>query len=207
MQELLTGKKRLPGFENEWEEICLADVCTFYGGGTPDKKKTNWWNGNIPWISSSDLQENDITNINIDRFITHEALEKSATQLCPLNSVLVVTRVGVGKVAVTPCSICTSQDFTSIVSRAHNSYFLAYALQPIMKRLAEQSQGTSIKGVTSDDIKQIVIRTPNKEEQKAIAETLFYMDEEIRLLEKKLGKCRQIKQGMMQQLLTGKIRI
>ena len=207
MQELLTGKKRLPGFENEWEEICLADVCTFYGGGTPDKKKTNWWNGNIPWISSSDLQENDITNINIDRFITHEALEKSATQLCPLNSVLVVTRVGVGKVAVTPCSICTSQDFTSIVSRVHNSYFLAYVLQPIMKRLAEQSQGTSIKGVTSDDIKQIVIRTPNKEEQKAIAETLFYMDEEIRLLEKKLGKCRQIKQGMMQQLLTGKIRI
>lgn len=207
MQELLTGKKRLPGFENEWEKICLGDVCTFYGGGTPDKKKTDWWNGNIPWISSSDLQENDITSIKIDRFITHEALEKSATQLCPLNSVLVVTRVGVGKIAVTPCSICTSQDFISIVSRAHNSYFLAYTLLPIMKRLAEQSQGTSIKGVTSNEIKQIVIRTPRKEEQKAIAETLFYMDEEIRLLEKKMEKCHQIKQGMMQQLLTGKIRL
>jgi type I restriction enzyme S subunit len=207
MQELLTGKKRLLGFDGEWERILLEDVCIFYNGGTPSKKRSDWWNGSIPWISSSDLSGNSITSVNINRYITQDALDHSATRLCPQNAVSIVSRVGVGKVAVTPCELCTSQDFTTIVSSAHNPYFLAYMLVPIMKDMAMQAQGTSIKGVTVEDIAKIKISTPSIEEQNQIVSILSDMDSEIETMEQKLEKTRQVKQGMMQQLLTGKIRL
>lgn len=207
MQELLTGKKRLPGFDGEWRSILLEDVCVFYNGGTPSKKRSDWWNGCIPWISSSDLCENSITSVSINRYITQDALDHSATRLCPKNAVSIVSRVGVGKVAVTPCELCTSQDFTTIVSSAYNPYFLAYMLVPIMKDMAMQAQGTSIKGVTVEDIAKIKISTPSIKEQNQIVSILSDMDNEIEALEHKLEKTHQIKQGMMQQLLTGKIRL
>ena len=207
MQELLTGKKRLPGFTGEWKSILLEDVCVFYNGGTPSKKRSDWWNGCIPWISSSDLCENSITSVSINRYITQDALDHSATRLCPKNAVSIVSRVGVGKVAVTPCELCTSQDFTTIVSSAHNPYFLAYMLVPIMKDMAMQAQGTSIKGVTVEDIAKTKISTPSIKEQNQIVSILSDMDNEIETLGQKLAKTRQIKQGMMQQLLTGKIRL
>lgn len=207
MQELLTGKKRLPGFSREWEAVVLGDASSFYNGGTPSKNRVDWWNGNIPWISSSDLRDGSITAVNINRFITHDAVDHSPTRICPKNAVLVVTRVGVGKVAVAPCELCTSQDFTTIVSNRHNPYFLAYMLVPILKELAAQAQGTSIKGVTVEEIQKIRIPTPTMEEQNQIVNILADIDSEIEALQQKLEKYRQLKQGMMQQLLTGKIRL
>lgn len=207
MQELLTGKKRLPGFYGEWENIVLGAVSSFYSGGTPSKKREDWWEGNIPWISSSDLTEDAITTVNINRYISQDAVEHSATRICPKDAVLVVSRVGVGKVAVAPCELCTSQDFTTIVPSRHNAHFLAYMLIPIMKELAMQSQGTSIKGVTVEDIQKIIMPTPTIDEQNQIVDILANMDSEIEALEQKLAKYRQVKQGMMQQLLTGKIRL
>lgn len=207
MQELLTGKKRLPGFSGEWESITLGTVGSFYNGGTPSKKREDWWTGNIPWISSSDLSESTITSVKISHFISQDAVEHSATRICPKNAVLIVSRVGVGKVAISPCELCTSQDFTTVVSSRHNPYYLAYVLVPIMEGLAIQAQGTSIKGVTIEDIQKIVIPTPTVDEQNKIVSILANMDSEIKTMEKKLAKYRQIKQGMMQQLLTGKIRL
>lgn len=207
MQELLTGKRRLQGFSEEWESITLGTVSLFYSGGTPSKKRTDWWNGNIPWVSSSDLTEDSITTVELNRYISQDAVEHSATRICPKDAVLVVSRVGVGKVAVTPCELCTSQDFTTIVSDRYNPYFLAYMLLPVMKKLAMQAQGTSIKGVTVEDIQKIKMPTPTIDEQNQIVDILANMDSEIEALEQKLAKYHQVKQGMMQQLLTGKIRL
>ena len=76
-----------------------------------------------------------------------------------------------------------------------------------MKDMAMQAQGTSIKGITVEDIAKIKISTPSIKEQNQIVSILSDMDNEIEALEHKLEKTRQIKQGMMQQLLTGKIRL
>lgn len=207
MQELLAGKRRLPGFAGEWEKTVLGTVSSFCTGGTPSKKREDWWNGDIPWISSSDLTEDAITSVNINRYISKDAVEHSATRICPKDAVLVVSRVGVGKVAVAPCELCTSQDFTTIVPHRHNPHFLAYMLIPVMKELAMQAQGTSIKGVTVEDIQKIIMPTPTIDEQNQIVDILANMDSEIEALEQKLEKYSQVKQGMMQQLLTGKIRL
>lgn len=251
MQQLLTGKKRLPGFgldertgsrptderrkechsersakreveessgykmtelgmiPSDWEVKPIKELGLFLGGGTPSTKNESFWKGNIPWISSADLNDDDIEHISMTRFITQEAVNFSATQICPQGTILIIARVGVGKLALSQQKVCTSQDFCNLIpSKENDSKFLAYALLPVMKRMSNESQGTSIKGVAVDEIKKVQIIVPSsKAEQTAIANVLSDMDAEISALETKLAKYRTLKTGMMQQLLTGKIRL
>ena len=193
--------------ESGWNTVKLKDICDFIGGGTPSKQVENFWCGNIPWISSSDLIESSIWKINITRHITAEAVAKSATHICPRNTVLVVSRVGVGKVAIAPFEVCTSQDFTNLVSKKHDARFLAYCIQNKMKIMAEKTQGTSIKGVTVENIAQMEIGLPPQEEQTAIAEALSDIDNLISSMQKLIEKKKAIKQGATQELLTGKKRL
>jgi len=242
MQQLLTGRKRLPGFgsderqkechsersakreveessgykmtelgliPNDWEVKPIKELGLFLGGGTPSTKNDSFWKGNIPWISSADLNDDDIEHISMTRFITQEAVNCSATQICPQGTILIIARVGVGKLALSQQKVCTSQDFCNLIpSKENDSKFLAYALLPVMKQMANESQGTSIKGVAVDEIKKVQIIVPSsKDEQTSIANVLSDMDTEIATLETKLAKYRTLKTGMMQQLLTGKIRL
>lgn len=100
----------------EWEEKKLGELGEFIGGGTPPTKVKEYWKGTIPWISSSDVFENNIRQLSVSRFITEDAIEKSAAKRIPENSICIVCRVGVGKVVITPFELCTSQDFVSITA-------------------------------------------------------------------------------------------
>lgn len=224
MQNLLTGKKRLPGFgpqtksptykqtelgpiPDDWEVKTLGEIGYFIGGGTPDTNKTEYWKGSIPWISSSDISKNNIKDVFPTRFITKSAIENSATKICPKNTILIVSRVGVGKLAISKNEVCTSQDFSNFICEQQNVEFVAYQLLPMMQNKSSDAQGTSIKGITSDEIQNMKITLPSKEEQTAIANVLSSMDKEIETLNTKQEKYRNLKTAMMQQLLTGKIRL
>ena len=206
MQQLLTGKKRLKGFEEEWKEVRLGDVASFAGGGTPSTKRSDFWEGTIPWISSSDLVEDCLIN-NESRYITEEAIANSATQLLPSKSILIVTRVGVGKVSIAKHPICVSQDFTCLTKYDADTLFLAYSLLLTMKKKKSQSQGTSIKGISTEEISKIKLLFPSIEEQKAIASVLVNADKEIEIQKQKLEQLQNQKRGLMQVLLTGKKRL
>ena len=192
---------------DDWGVALLNDICQFIGGGTPSKKVLEYWDGDIPWISSSDLCEHDIRSININRYITEKAVSSSATQKCPPGTILIVSRVGVGKIALSNYEICTSQDFTNVVPKEHDPLFLTYLLVPIMRSKENEAQGTSIKGITTESIRQIKVSVPPVVEQECIAESLSDIDNMITSLEKLITKKKAIKQGAMQELLTGKKRL
>ncbi len=175
---------RFPGFEGTWEEEILSDLGTFSGGGTPTSSNEKFWNGNIPWISSSDLEEDNILKINVNRFITQDAIEKSSTKLCKAPSVLIVSRVGVGKVALSLNDICTSQDFTNISELKCNQLYLAFQLSKVMKNAANEVQGTSIKGISSSEIKSKKIYLPSISEQEKISSFFEKIDKRIQTQKK-----------------------
>ena len=209
MQKLLNPDSgfRLPGFSGEWENVILGEIGTFAGGGTPDTKREDFWNGSIPWISSADIDEKSF-HANIHRFVTQEAISSSATQLCPTGTLLLVSRVGVGKVAIAQESLCTSQDFTNLTKINGNTVFYAYLLKTLLEKRAQQAQGTSIKGITVAEIKSLHLSVPRElEEQKAIADILSAADKEIDLLEQELDQQEQKKKSLMQLLLTGIVRV
>lgn len=208
MQELLTGKKRLPGFQGEWKKDKIESFGEINGGGTPNTNIKAFWTGQFPWISSSDINEDDISNISVSRFITKKAIANSSTILCPSNTIHLVSRVGLGKVAYTQERVCTSQDFCNLtINKENDIIFLSYLLLTKMKSVAKEGQGTTIKGISIEQIKNFVLIVPPLPEQRAIAHVLSSMDAEIAALERKRDKFRQVKQGMMQDLLTGRIRL
>ena len=199
---------RLPGFEgSQWIETPLSKLCRFLGGGTPDTSNEEYWNGTIPWISSADLQDGNIHTIHATRYITEEAVQNSATKICPKDSILIVSRVGVGKIAIAPFTLCTSQDFINLVDVKGNLYFITLQLQREIQRILAMSQGTSIKGVASKEIKAMVINLPTAKEQDAIASVLECTDKEISLYESELEAWQQKKKALMQLLLTGIMRV
>ena len=191
----------------EWEVKRLGEIGTFYGGGTPSKSIDEYWHGDIPWISSADLIENDIYWCNINRFITLEAIRNSSTQIIPQNSILIVTRVGVGKVAVAPCDLCVSQDYICLQNSGMNTIFLAYEIMQRMKNIVSQIQGTSIKGISINEVKKIQLPLPPLAEQEKIAEILSTWDKVIEKQTQLIQKLELRKKGLMQQLLTGKKRL
>ena len=196
LHKLVFIKNRKPS----WEKSALHDIASFCGGGTPSKDVSSYWDGEIGWISSSDIQEEWIDDISVTRRITKKAIDNSATKLCPEGTIAIVSRVGVGKVAIIPESLCTSQDFTNITSITGNTHYMAYQIAFRMKLEAMKTQGTSIKGVTADTIKSMVLDIPPLEEQKKIADMLTAFDSYIKRAVYELNLFLTMKKALLQQL-------
>lgn len=190
----------------DWQERKLKKLGRFLGGGTPSTSEESYWQGNIPWISSSDISDESIHNVTITRYITERAISESATKLVPSNSILLVSRVGVGKLAVSPIDLCTSQDFTNFIPSHDNVYFLAYQLHSQKNKLVAFSQGTSIKGFTISDIGLLKIALPELEEQRKIAAFFSAVDAKLDALRRKRGLLAEYKRGVMQKLFSQEIR-
>ena len=192
---------RFPEFTGEWESFKLTELGKFIGGGTPSSSNLSFWAGSIPWISSSDIKEDSINNISISRYITEEAIEKSTTKYCPAPVILIVSRVGVGKVALSYTSLCTSQDFCNIIDIKCHPVFLSYNLLRTMKRKSREVQGTSIKGITSDELQKIRVFIPkNKDEQNKISNLLTLLDERIVTQNKIIDKLQSLINGLNDSL-------
>ena len=194
---------RFKGFTEDWEQCKLDDIAKIKtGGGTPKTAKPEYWSGNIPWIQSSDLVEGDITHVNINKFINNNALKNSAAKLISRDSIALVTRVGVGKVAVINQDFTTSQDFLSLSDFDRSDIkFLAYQLYRLMQENAKVLQGTSIKGITKTELIEQSISIPNSgQEQHLISNVLSKIDSIITLHQCKLEKLKLTKKALLQKL-------
>ena len=196
-------KLRFPGFTEDWEQRKLDDIAKIKtGGGTPKTTNLEYWSGDIPWIQSSDLVEGDVVHVNIKKFINNNALKNSAAKLISRDSIALVTRVGVGKVAVINQDFTTSQDFLSLSGFDGNDIkFIAYQLFRLMQENAKVLQGTSIKGITKTDLIEQSIAIPNSiKEQSLIANILSQTDSIITLHQRKLNNLKLKKKALLQKL-------
>lgn len=196
---------RFKGFTDAWEQRKLDDIAKIKtGGGTPKTANPEYWSGNIPWIQSSDLAEGDIVHVNINKFINNNALKNSAAKLISRDSIALVTRVGVGKVAVINQDFTTSQDFLSLSDfDGSDIKFLAYQLYRLMQENAKVLQGTSIKGITKTELIEQSISIPSSgQEQNLISAVLSKIDSIITLHQRKLERLQEVKKGLLQKMFV-----
>ena len=196
---------RFPGFTDAWEQRKLDNIAIIKtGGGTPKTTNLEYWSGDIPWIQSSDLVEGDVVHVNIKKFIDNNALKNSAAKLISRDSIALVTRVGVGKVAVINQDFTTSQDFLSLSDFDGNDIkFIAYQLFRLMQENAKVLQGTSIKGISKTDLIEQSIAIPNSiKEQNLIASLLSQTDSIITLHQRKLDHLQLQKKALLQQMFV-----
>lgn len=190
-----------------WHTYPLKDICTsFVSGGTPSTQVAKYWKGNIPWVTSADF--GNLKIVGVRKYISEEGLQNSAASIIKQGDLLVVTRVGVGKLAIAPFDIAISQDTTGISPNRClvDPVYLLFALSQNIPKLIQFNQGTSINGVTRNDLKQLSVLLPPLPEQRKIAEILSNWDKAIELVSKQIEGKQRLKKGLMQQLLVGKIR-
>ncbi len=209
MQQLLTGQRRFKEFEGqEWETVKLGEVCSrILNGGTPSTKIPEYWQGTIPWITGADFAGQKVGVIR--RYISQEAVRSSASNVITKGDLIVVTRTGVGKLAIAPFDVAISQDITGLTLKRERicTEYLFYFLDNHATEFIKQNQGTSIAGITRDVLIDTKIALPSLPEQRRIEAVLSAADSEIEGLTNELKTLQKQKQGLMQGLLTGKISV
>ena len=191
---------RFKGFTDPWEQRKISELAEkTYGGGTPTTSNEAFWNGNIPWIQSSDIVDGKLMGVEPRKYITQTGLNNSATQLVPKDSIAIITRVGVGKLAYMPFSYSTSQDFLSLSKLNTEPFFTVYACYKKLQSELNTVQGTSIKGITKDELLAKTISVPVYSEQKQIGSFFTQLDTLITLHQRKLEKLVQIRKAFAER--------
>ncbi|MBT4326900.1 MAG: hypothetical protein HOD60_08315 [Candidatus Nitrosopelagicus sp.] len=188
------------GFSSNWEEKPLGKMFKIIGGGTPDTTKPEYWNGDVPWVTSADIH--GIKNILPRRTVTKLGIDNSATHKIPTNSILVVTRVGLGKLAITNSPVCINQDVQAILidSKAVLPLYVLNYLSQTIQIFRFRNQGTTISGVTKKQLFDIPFFLPSIDEQKKIIE-------HMELVETKITNSQNIVNSTLQNIKNLKISI
>lgn len=195
-------KIRFRGFSGEWLNNLIGDICgVTFGGGTPATSEKSFWQGDIPWIQSSDLKDGNISSVTAKKHITKAAINKSATKLVSGHSIAIVTRVGVGKLSLMEGEYATSQDFLSLSDLKIDARYSAYAIWKQLQNDKEQVQGTSIKGITKEELLSKTISHPKlKPEQTKIGNLFQKLDELINQHQQKHDKLSNFKKSMLEKM-------
>ena len=205
----LYKESELGWIPKEWVVTEFQDACLeFINGGTPSTKNASNWVGSIPWITGADFLESFEVGF-IRRHINEDALRYSSSHLIREGNILLVTRTGVGKLAIAPFDVAISQDITGIILDPNQCCveFFYYYLQVLVEDFKKMNQGTSINGIIRSDLEATLILKPSLVEQKQIAAVLKALDETLKKEQSNQSKYHDLKKGLMAELLTGKVRI
>jgi type I restriction enzyme S subunit len=194
---------------NDWEVKRLGELASVSAGGTPSRSIAKYWNGDIPWVTTSELDFSTVSRAK--QFISREGLNNSAARILPRGTLLMAlygqgkTR---GKVAVLGIEAATNQACAAIsLSRGVSSAFVLHFLGSRYEAIRNLSNTGNQENLNSSLVRSIPILLPQRAEQEAIAEGLSDADAFIASLEQLLAKERQLKQAAMQDLLAGKKRL
>ncbi len=229
MQQLLTGRTRLPQFAlredgtkkgtkpsefgeipEDWEVQPLSKLSTYINDGT--HHTPTYTRDGIPFYSVENVSANDFYNV---KYISEEEHKKLIKRCKPEKGDILMTRIGtLGVTRVidweVDASIYVSLALIKLHQEVKPEYVYSFSKSSIFKQEVEKRSlvNATPQKINMVEIGQVPILFPkDEEEQTAIATILSDMDAEIQALEQRLGKTRQIKQGMMQELLTGKTRL
>jgi type I restriction enzyme S subunit len=199
MQELLKPKEG-------WVKRRLGEFCAFFSGGTPATSNSSFYGGAIKWITSSDLNKTGIEDV--EGRITKAGLINSSAKMVKKGTLLVALYgATAGVTAITNIDAAINQAVLAIVPKDDNTRFLFYCLSNLKNWIVSTYLQGGQGNLSGNIFKELELQLPSRKDQDIIATILFDLDCEISKLESKLRKLHFQRQGMMQSLLTGKIRL
>ena len=187
--------------EGECKGIKLGELCNTVSGGTPSTKFAEYYEGDIPWITTTSLGPNHIDGTTAKAFITKKAIDNSATKLIPAGNILFGTRVGVGKSSLNDVDICTNQDIAAIVGIDENRFnklFIKYVLDFYQPYYNSIKKGATILGITSDDLKNTIVPDVSLCKQNAFETFVEQIDKSKVAIQKSLAETQLLFDKLMQ---------
>lgn len=202
MQQLLTGRTRLPGFSREWETKRLGEIAAIAIGRTPSRRNPALWGRGHVWLSIADLSGKVVDESK------EQVTDLAAASMTPVpkGTLLMSFKLSIGRLSFAGCDLFTNEAICSFTAVRASAEYLYYCLSRTDFSLYGKQ---AVKGFTlnSESLRTVEIVLPEPDEQTVIAAALSDMDADIAALEARRDKTHAIKQGMMQQLLTGQVRL
>ena len=218
MQELLSGKRRLPGFSGEWEARLLNEISWFQEG--PGVRNTQFTSSGIKLLNGSNIILGELKLDNTNRFISEKEAYSAYSHFMADSDDIVIASSGisidrfhekVARVKKTDLPLCmnTSTIRFKVNSKYTTAAFLFQLLvsDQFKRAIGGQATGSAQLNFGPSHLTKVAVNIPPLPEQQAIAAILSDMDTEITTLESRKNKTKLLKQGMMQELLTGRIRL
>jgi type I restriction enzyme S subunit len=205
MQQLLQPNPEVSG---GWEVKKLGEVAEMYSGGTPLTSIPSYYNGNIPWVVIADITKAGKYISETEKTISQEGVSNSSAKLFKKGVLLFAMYASIGKTTIALMDTTCNQAILGIEPKSIDKEYLYYFLSFNERHFITMGQTGTQSNLSKDMVQKLEIPFPkSKEEQTKIAAILSDMDAELSALEEKLEKYKKIKLGMMQELLTGKIRL
>ena len=195
-------------YANSQSRIKLNYLFEFRSGGTPSKQVKEFFTGNIPWITTIALNKLFIDQNDANELITEDAIKNSATKLIPENSLLFGTRVGIGKLAINKVPMCTNQDIVSLIPLRNNNLNLIYTywyLKQMNNFFVANGRGATIKGITTNLVKNTEIIIPPIEQQELFAAKVQEIEAYIKTQQAELENAKNMFQSLLHHAFTGKL--
>ncbi len=209
MQNLLTGKTRLPGFSGEWEVKRIGEVSSIQRGASPRPIDSPIWFdelSRIGWVRISDVSKSDMFLSSTTQRLSPLGVERS--RQVEVGSLIMSIAATVGRPAITQIDCCIHDGFVVFSNLKLEKTFFYFVLRDIEPKWSKQGQTGSQMNLNTAMIGGTEIMVPPTiVEQAAIAEVLSDMDADLAALKAQASKARAVKQGMMQELLTGRVRL
>ena len=215
MNELLTKGIGHTGFKDSelgripksWEVKTLGEVLDrIVGGGTPSRDNPNFWGNGIPWATVKDFTKKRLTAT--QESITQEGLKNSSSNLIPKGTIIISTRMAVGKAVIFDKDVTINQDLKALFPKPFiNTEYLLQWFDFKLDLIEALGIGSTVKGIRLEILRNISFLTPPLDEQIEISTILNSIENQIYIKNQEITKIRSIKKSLMQDLLTGKVRV
>lgn len=185
-----------------WSVKKISDLGTTVSGGTPDTNNPEYWDGDVLWVTPSEVSALSNRFIwDTERKITEKGLKQSSAKLLPVNSLIICTRATIGDCCINKKPICTNQGFKNIIVTGNNVDFLYYLISKNKHELIRKACGSTFLEISKKDIDNLKFPIPPLHEQEKIAEILGTWDEAIEKLTSLIEQKKLLKKGLMQKLI------
>lgn len=184
------------------ELVTISDIGTVTGGGTPSKKNSTYWNGNIPWISPKDLSNHiRLFTSHGENSITQAGLKNSSTKLLPKNTILFSSRAPIGYLSIAKNQIATNQGFKSVIpDKGYPYWFIFELLKTETPRLINEAIGSTFKEISGGQLKQHKVKIPKHTDIMKYNSTFDALFQKMNQLEKENDTLNQIKNNLLRKL-------
>lgn len=186
----------------------LNNLFEFKSGGTPSRLVEEYFQGDIPWITTVALSKLYINEDDANELITEEAIQNSSTKLIPANSLLFGTRVGIGKLAINTVPMCTNQDIVAMIPLENNNLNLIYVywyLKQINNFFVANGRGATIQGITTHLVRSTEIILPPLKIQEQFAQKVIEIEAYIKEQNEELENAKQMFQSLLHHAFTGEL--
>ena len=187
-----------------WIETSLGEIADVVGGGTPSTKIGEYWDGDIVWLTPTEItsQDGKVVSDSI-RKITDLGFKNSGAQMLPINSVILTSRASVGFVALSGKELCTNQGFQSLIPKPSVlSKFIMFWIQQNRSEFESRSAGSTFKEISKSNVKSIKILLPPIPEQKRIVDLVSSVDSYIEAVQQQLESSKRSRNAVLHELLT-----